>query len=224
MTADFQGLRVKMVDGQVRTTDVTDAAILAAMLTVPREDFVPQERRALAYIDEDIEVAPAGEGRDARYLMEASPFARLVQLADLRDGDRVLDVGCASGYSSAVLAAIAGEVVALESDPTLAAQARETLASQGLGNVTVVEGPLAGGHAARAPYQVILVNGAVDEVPAALLDQLGDGGRLVAVVGTGNAGRAILHVKENGLVSVRHAFNAAVRPLAEFRRTPAFEF
>lgn len=224
MTADFQGLRIKMVDGQVRTTDVTDAAILAAMLTVPREDFVPQQRRALAYIDEDIEVAPAGEGREARYLMEPSPFARLVQLADPRDGDRVLDVGCGTGYSSAVLAAIVGEVVALESDATLAAQARETLASRGLGNVAVVEGPLAAGHAARAPYQVILVNGAVDEVPAALLDQLGDRGRLVAVVGTGNAGRAILHVKENGFVSVRRAFNAAVRPLAEFRRAPAFEF
>ena len=223
MTVDFQELRVKMVDGQVRTTDVTDTAILSAMLAVPREAFVPAVRRAFAYIDEDIELA-ASESAAPRFLMEPSPFARLVQLAGVRPGDTVLDVGCATGYSSAVLSRVAGAVVALESDPALTAQARAVLAAQGCDTVSVVEGPLAAGHAARAPYGVILVNGAVDEVSPALIDQLADGGRLVAVVGEGNAGRATLHVKENGVVSVRHAFNAAVRPLAEFRRAPAFEF
>ena len=224
MTADFHEQRVKMVDGQIRTTDVTDAAILSAMLAVPREEFVPARRRPLAYIDEDIEIAEAGDGRAARYLMEPSPFARLVQLAGVRAGDFVLDVGCGTGYSSAVLARIAGFVVALESDPALAAEANATLAALGCENVAVVEGALAAGHAAQAPYDVIVVEGAVDEIPPALTDQLKDGGRLVAVVGEGNAGRATLWLKEDGVVSARRAFNAAVRPLAEFRRVPAFEF
>jgi protein-L-isoaspartate(D-aspartate) O-methyltransferase len=224
MTVDFQELRVKMVDGQVRTTDVTDAAILDAMLAVPREAFVPAARRAFAYIDEDIELDGSREGGARRFLMEPSPFARLVQLAGVKASDTVLDVGCASGYSSAVFSQLAGSIVALESDPVLASQAREALAAQGCDTVSVVEGPLAAGHPARAPYDVIFVNGAVDEVTPALFDQLADRGRLVAVIGTGNAGRATLHVKENGLVSARHAFNAAVRPLDEFRRAPAFEF
>lgn len=224
MTVDFQELRVKMVDGQVRTTDVTDVAVLDAMLEVPREAFVPAARRAFAYIDEDIELEASQAGGSPRFLMEPSPFARLVQLAGLTARDSVLDVGCVTGYSSAILCRIAASVVALESNSALAAQARETLAAQGCDNVSVVEGPLAAGHPARAPYDVIFVNGAVDEVSPALFDQLADGGRLIAVIGTGNAGRATFHIKENGVVSARHAFNAAIRPLDEFRRAPAFEF
>ncbi|TYR30991.1 protein-L-isoaspartate O-methyltransferase [Mesorhizobium microcysteis] len=218
MTADFQEQRVKMVDGQVRTTDVTDVAILSAMLDLPREDFVPEQRRPLAYIDEDIEVAPG------RYLMEPSPFARLLQLAKIRHTDLVLDVGCGTGYSTAVLSRLASFVVGLESDAELAARAGQTLSSLGCENVSVVEGPLPAGHAEQAPYDVIFVNGAVDELPSSLTDQLKDGGRLVAVLGEGNAGRALLHVKEGGLVSASHGFNAAVRPLPEFRRVQAFQF
>lgn len=218
MTVDFRQQRVKMVDGQVRTNDVTDIPIISAMLSVPREAFVPEHRRPLAYIDEDIEVAPG------RFLMPASPFARLVQLVAPRPGDRVLDVGCGTGYSSAVLSRIAGSVVALESDGALAARAAATLSAEGFDNVSVIEGPLAAGHAAQAPYDVILVEGAVDLVPQALLDQLAEGGRLVAVVGRGNAGRATLHLREGGLMSPRRAFNAAVKPLAEFARAEEFEF
>lgn len=221
MTVDFRELRVRMVDGQVRTTDVTDQPIVSAMLTVPREDFVPAGRRDLAYIDEDI-LLEADAGSGPRYLMEPSPFARLLQLAELRPADVVLDVGCVTGYSSAVLAHIVAKVVALESDSLMAATARRKLS--GHGNVEVVEGPLAAGHPAGAPYDVILVNGAVEEVPAALLDQLAERGRLVTVVGEGNAGRATLYVKDGGFVSSRIAFNAAVMPLAEFARAPEFEF
>ena len=224
MTADFNEQRLKMVDGQVRTTDVTDVAIIDAMLSVPREEFVPARRRPLAYIDEDIEIVAAEDGRPARYLMEPSPFAKLIQLAGIRPGDFVLDVGCGAGYSSAVLSRIASFVVALESDAALAAQANTALSGHGYENVAVVEGALAEGHAAEAPYDVIVLEGAVDAVSQALLDQLKDGGRLVAIVGEGNAGRATLYVKEEGLVSSRHAFDAAVKPLAEFRRAVAFQF
>ncbi len=223
MTVNFQDLRVKMVDGQVRTTDVTDTAILDAMLSVPREAFVPETRRPFAYIDEDIELATSEAG-SRRFLMKPSPFARLVQLAAIRPGDTVLDVGCNCGYSSAVLSRLAKSVVALESDVALAALAREVLQAQGCDNVSVVEGSLAAGHAAGAPYDVIIVNGSVDDVSQALLDQLADSGRLVAVIGEGIAGRAMFYLKEDGVISARQAFNAAGRPLNEFRRIPAFEF
>lgn len=224
MTVDFQQQRVKMVDGQLRTTDVTDVSLLSAMLSVPREDFVPDHRQSIAYIDEDIEIAGAVDGRDARYLMEPSPFAKLAQLAKIRADERVLDVACGAAYSSVVLSRLAGEVVALESHPELCAKARGLISTHSAGNVTLVEGALTAGHPAKAPYDVILVNGAVDELPATLFDQLAEGGRLVGVVGRGNAGRAMVYVKEDGLVSGRVVFNAAVRPLDEFQRTPEFQF
>lgn len=224
MTVDYQELRVKMVDGQVRTTDVTNSAILSAMLSVPRELFVSEPRRPLAYIDEDIEVAPAADGRSARYLMEPSPLARLLQLAEIRFTDRVLDIGTGTGYSAAVLSKIAASVVALESDPSLASAAKATLADLGFANATVVEGALEAGHASSAPYDVIFINGAVDSIPTALFDQLADGGRLVAVVGNGMRARATFFFKDKGVVSERVAFNAAVRPLDAFRSAPAFTF
>jgi protein-L-isoaspartate(D-aspartate) O-methyltransferase len=218
MNADFSELRTKMVDGQVRTTDVTDPAIIEAMLTIPREAFVDERRRALAYIDEDIEIAPR------RYLMEPSPFAKLVQLADIRPGETVLDVGAGTGYSSAVLSRLAGRVVAIESDAALAERARAALAGLAVENVAVVTGPLAAGHAEAAPYDVILLEGAVETLPDALFAALAEGGRLVAVEGHGNAGIARLYLKSGGIVTGRRAFNAAVKPLPGFERTPAFVF
>lgn len=224
MSADFSELRIKMVDGQIRTTDVTDPAILEAMLSVPREAFVDEKRRPLAYIDEDIEIAPARPGLPARYLMEPSPFAKLIQLADVGEHDHVLDVGAGTGYSSAVLSRIAASVVALESDAELAARARKLLAENGHGNVTVVAGKLQEGHPAAAPYDVILIEGAVEQLPESLLAQLREGGRLAVVEGHGNAGVAKLYVKTGGSITGRRAFNAAVKPLSGFERTPAFEF
>ena len=224
MTAEFDERRVRMVDGQLRTTDVNDAALLAAVLAVPREEFVPRARAELAYIDEDIEVAPARADQPPRFLMEPSPFGKLVQLADVQSGDVVLDVGCATGYSAAVLSRLAGSVVALESDADLARQATETLARLGFDNVAVVEGPLGEGYPAEAPYDVILLGGAVDDVPETLLAQLKEGGRLVAVVGRGNAGIAHIYLRTGGQVSGRRVFNAAVRPLPGFARPPAFQF
>ena len=165
MNADFSEQRVKMVDGQIRTTDVTSAPLLEAMLAVPREAFVPAKRRNLAYIDEDILISDEREGAP-RYLMEPSPFAKLAQLAEIRPGDAVLDVGAGTGYCAAVLSRLARSVVALESDDSLAEQATSALASLGYDNVSVVRGALPAGHPAGAPYDVIFVGGSVEELPA----------------------------------------------------------
>lgn len=224
MITDFSEQRVKMVDGQIRTTDVTDAALLAAMLSVPREAFVSAGSRDLAYIDDDIQIAPPAESRPARYLMEPSPFAKLVQLAAVTPDDFVLDIGTGSGYSAAVLSRLASSVVALESDASLAESAGATLSELGYDNVAVVQGALTDGYTAEAPYDVILLGGAVDTIPEALFDQLKEGGRLVAVEGQGNAGTARLFLKSAGIVTSRSAFNAAIRPLPGFERTPVFEF
>jgi protein-L-isoaspartate(D-aspartate) O-methyltransferase len=223
MEVDYAQHRLRMVDGQLRTTDVTDAAILEAMLVVPREEFVDPARRALAYIDEDVPTASA-DGAPRRYLMEPSPFAKLVQLADIGPGDFVLDVGCGTGYSSAVLSRLASSVVALETDPDLADRAAATLTRLGFDTVAVVKGPLAQGYAAEGPYDVIVLGGAVEFVPDALLAQLKDGGRLVAVEGTGNSGKARLYVKADGIITGRSVFNAAIKPLPGFERVRTFQF
>ncbi len=223
MSADFAELRVKMVDGQIRTEDVTHVPLLEAMLDVPREMFVPESRKSFAYLDNDLLIA--GEpGAQRRYLMEPAPFAKLVQLAEIGKGDKVLVVGTASGYSAAILSRLARSVVALESDASLAERAETTLKALGCDNVVVVRGPLTGGHREAAPYDVIVIEGCVQKVPEALLDQLADRGRLVAIEGQGNAGTAQIYLKADGVTTGRRAFNAAVKPLPGFERAPAFEF
>ncbi len=215
---DFETARTRMVDNQIRTTDVTSHSVLSAFLAVPREVFVPDNKKALAYIDDDIQVAPG------RFVMEPSPLAKLLQLAEITSGDFVLEVGAGSGYVSALLSVLAGSVVALESDEGLVASATAALSANGYDNVAVVGGDLKAGYAAEAPYDVIFVNGAVEEVPVALLEQRRDGGRRVAVVGYGNASAAKLYVKENGMVSERFAFNTSVKPLPGFEKAETFEF
>jgi protein-L-isoaspartate(D-aspartate) O-methyltransferase len=215
---DFEAARIKMVDNQIRTTDVTSHSVLEAFFSVAREDFLPEQVKPLAYIDSDVEMAPG------RYLMEASPLAKLLQMAAVTKSDRVLEVGTGTGYVAALLSRVAGSVVALESDAVLAEQAGATLASKNCPNVKVVTGELEKGYAADAPYDLIFVNGAVEEVPAALLEQLAEGGRLVAVVGYGNAARAMLLLSEQGAVSETARFNISVRPLPGFRKAKEFVF
>jgi len=215
---DFEAARTKMVDNQVRTTDVTSHSVLKAFYTVPREAFVPAKAKSLAYIDTDIEV---GAGR---FLMEASPLAKLLQLGTITKDDVVLEVGTGSGYATAILSMIAGSVVSLESDEALNASAGETLSALGYDNVAVVSGALEAGYAGEAPYDVIFINGAIEEVPAALLEQLRDGGRLIAVVGYGNAAQAKVFVREQGAISEGSFFNASVKPLPGFRKAKEFVF
>jgi protein-L-isoaspartate(D-aspartate) O-methyltransferase len=221
---DFTQLRRTMVDGQIRVNDVTDPRIIDAMLELPRERFVPEARASLAYLDEDPLVREAAAGRPARYLIEPMAFAKLVQALDLAAGDSVLDVGCATGYSAAVLGRLAGRVIALEQDEELAARARRLLAELGTGNVEVVTGPLAAGAPGKGPYDAILLNGSVEVVPEALFAQLADGGRLGAVVRSGPMGRAILHVRIGGAVSKRPLFDATIPPLPGFAAPRQFVF
>ena len=214
--AAFEALRVKMVDGQLRTTDVTSHPVLDAFLSVPRELFVPAAKNDLAYLDADIDL---GNGR---FLMEASPLAKLIQLAEIKPTDTVLDVGCASGYGAAILGHIAAKVIAVEENAALAEMAKANLQSLNAANVEVVVGALTGGHAAKGPFNVIVVEGAIDSLPASLFDQLADGGRLVAVEGEGLSGIARVHVKSGKTVSARRGFNLSVKPLPGFRPEPVF--
>lgn len=218
---DFTQARRTMVDGQVRVNDVTDAALIAAMLEVPREKFVPEARANLAYIDDDLCVLEASGAKPARYLMEPMVLARMLQALEIGPDAKVLDVGCATGYSAAVLSRIAGSVVALEEDASLAASAKRIL--RGV-NVEVVSGKVSAGWAAGAPYDAILVGGAAEEIPAALTAQLRDGGRLAAVIRKDSAARAMLYVRTGDHVSTRRLFDAAIPPLPGFEAPKTFVF
>ena len=224
MGTDYQEPRQKMVDNQIRTTDVTSHSVLKAFLTVAREDFVPTPLKPLAYIDTDIQISAGGPDGVGRYVMEASPLAKMLQLAQITRDHVVLDIGCGSGYSAALLSLLAGSVVAVESDAALAEAASERLSDGGYDNVAVVTGELEKGYAAEGPYDIIFLNGAVEFVPPALFDQLREGGRLVAAVGLGLSAQAYLFVKDGGVVSGRPAFNISVKPLPGFRKAEEFVF
>jgi protein-L-isoaspartate(D-aspartate) O-methyltransferase len=221
---DFATARRSMVDSQVRTSDVTDPRISAAMLELPRERFVAQSNADLAYADLDVPVAGAKPGQPVRRLLKPMVLAKLVQAAAVKADDHVLDVGCAAGYSGALLARLARSVVALEEDPSLAKLAAENLAAVGARNVTVVTGPLTQGWPAAAPYDVIFVDGAVETVPDVLSSQLKDGGRLVAVVGAPPAGRAMVYRSVRGDVSGWPVFDASAPLLPGFAIPPTFVF
>jgi protein-L-isoaspartate(D-aspartate) O-methyltransferase len=218
---DFAAARRMMVDCQVRTSDVTDQRIIAAMQDLPRERFVPERNASLAYLDLDVAVTA---GTPARRLLKPMVLAKLVQAAEIGPQDRVLDVACATGYSTALLARLARNVVALEEDATLARHARENLAAVGAVNAEVVSGSLPDGWQAGAPYDVIFMNGAAEVVPDRLLRQLAEGGRLVGVVGRAPASKAVLYLATGGQASALPVFDAAAPPLPGFAEPPAFVF
>jgi protein-L-isoaspartate(D-aspartate) O-methyltransferase len=219
--SQFSIARRTMLDNQIRTADVTDAAVLAAFGSVPREAFVAPELQPLAYTDLALRLTPGAPGR---WLMAASPLAKLIQLANAGPTDTALVVGSGSGYSVAILAAIAASVVGLEEDDALVASSTATLAGLGIANATIVKGALTEGVSKTAPYNVIFVEGAVDILPETLTAQLADGGRLVVVEGHGGSGCARIYTKTAGLVTGRNAFNCAAKPLPGFERKPEFVF
>ena len=221
---DFDAARARMVACQIMPGNVADPRLIDALARVPRERFAPEAKRAAAYVDEDLELAPG------RYMMEPAVFARLVAGAPVNEGDTVLDVGCATGYSTAVLGLVAAAAIGIEADAGFAAHAGDLLAELGIDNAVVVNRPLEDGYAEQAPYDVIVIGGAVDAVPEALTDQLAEGGRLVAVVrgpgaaGANRTGKAVRTLKRRGGLSRRTLFDAAVPLLPGFERDAGFVF
>ncbi len=225
--SNFTVERHNMVESQIRTCAVTNPRLLAALREVPREAFVPPSLRSLAYVDAPLQVEAARDGHAARYLLTPMVFAKLAQLAEIRPNDKLLDVGAATGYSSAVLAKLAASVVALECDAGLAAVAKDTLAAQhvdSVDSVDIVEGPLDGGAPDKGPFGVIFVNGRLAVRPDTLLAQLAPGGRLVAVMGGDAGAKARLFQKTDGCVREVAAFNAGCPLLPGFEARPAFVF
>lgn len=216
---DYFAARHTMVQNQIRTNRVTDPKIIAAMSELPRERFAPDWARGIAYVDEDI---PLNGGR---YLIEPLTSALLLQAAEINADDVVLDVGCGTGYISAISARIASAVVALESDAELAARAGATLADLGIETATIVVGPLREGWPAQAPYDVIVFGGAVSAIPAKIVEQLAQGGRMVVVITEDKGlGCGTLLLRQGGTVSRRAIFEAAIPVLPEFALEPTFRF
>jgi protein-L-isoaspartate(D-aspartate) O-methyltransferase len=214
----FAAQRLNMIDAQVRANDVTDPRIHAAMSEVAREKFVPAAQRALAYADVPVEVSPG------RYLLDPRTFAKMLALSGVCPEDKVLDVGCATGYSSAVLARLAHTVVALEQDANLVRLSSELLPAAGAANAVPTQGVLSQGIKAEAPYDLIFVNGAIQAPPEALLSQLAEGGRLVAILSEGVRSHAVKFVREQGRIGSWAAFDATVPTLVGFSKTVGFVF
>lgn len=221
---DFATARTTMVDCQIRPSDITDHRLLQAFSSVPRDEFVPARARDFAYIDEDIVIEASAGSSSSRYLMAPRALAKLIDLANVGEQDIVLDVGCGSGYSSAVLSKLCDSVVALEVNPDLAATAESTLQELSYDNAVVVTGSLKEGYPGEGPYDVIFVGGSVGELSEPLKNQLKDGGRLVVVEGMGNAAVARLYTNHGGIINGRSAFNLAVKPLPGFEKKAEFAF
>ena len=215
---DYAVQRLNMVESQVRANDVTDVRIHDAMRVIPRERFVPAAKRALAYADAAVEIVPG------RYLLDPRTFAKLAQLAEIAGTDVILDIGCGSGYSAAVLAKLGRRVTGLEQDAELVRVASDMLPAVGVSNAAVVQGGLAEGHRAGAPYDVIFVEGAIEFVPDGLSSQLAEGGRLVAVMQNGPQGHGCLFLREAGRLGRRQAFDASAPLLPGFRQAAEFVF
>ena len=217
----FATARQKMVDGQVRPSDVTDSRIIDAMMAVPREAFVPESKRALAYLDLDLDVSDGGA---RRFLIKPAVLAKLLQAAEIKETDRVLVVGCASGYAAAVIAQFAPHVGGTESEAALAARAKEIMAGLGCGNIAIQTTAAIDGNPADAPYDVIVLNGATEIIPERLYAQLRSGGRLVGVFATSQPARATIVTCSHGDFGHRTLFDAAAPVLPGMERVAAFVF
>lgn len=205
-----------MVDSQVRPSDVTRYPIIEAMLTIPREVYVPQGAREAAYVGESLPLGPR------RVILEPRTFAKLLDGLEVGPGDVVLDVGCGLGYSTAVLAWMADFVAGLEDDEARAEEAQSILSDQGVDNAAVVTGPLTEGVAKSGPYDVILIEGGIERLPDAIAEQLKEGGRIGAIFAEGALGVARIGVKIGGRVNWRYAFNAGAPVLPGYEKAAAF--
>jgi protein-L-isoaspartate(D-aspartate) O-methyltransferase len=220
--SDFSTARLKMVDGQVRPSDVTDVRIIDAMLAIPREAFVPEAQRPLAYLDLDIDVSGGGSAK--RFLLRPAVTAKLLQAAEIKETDEVLVAGCASGYVAALAARLARRVTATECDSSLAAKAKAVFDTLALGNVTLKTAAVAEGDSANAPFDVIFLNGATEIVPEGLYRQLKEGGRLVGAYALALPQRATIVTRAHGDFGHRALFDTAIPVLPGLERPAAFVF
>ncbi len=218
--AQFAKARLNMVDSQILPNRVTDQNVINAMGSLPREQFLPNSARSLAYADDSVLI------ENGRYMMQPMVLARLLDIAEIKKSDVALAIGCASGYGTAVLANLVDTVVAVEPDSSLRAKAERYLADLEIDNVVIIDGKFADGHAKEAPYDLIFIDGAVPEVPDTIARQLSDGGRLVAVeMPAGNpVGRGILMSRYGDAFSKRDVFDAVEPVLPGFEKEPEFTF
>jgi protein-L-isoaspartate(D-aspartate) O-methyltransferase len=221
---DFTSLRETMVASQIRPNRVTNTRLLAALLTTPREAYLPADLQPLAYVGQDIPLSSAFQEAGGRFVLSPMVFAWLVQAAAVKAADRVLDLGAATGYSAAVLAGLAARVTAVEENGVLAAFAQKVLAKQGITNVNFVTGPLTAGAPQDAPFDVIIVNGSITRIPDELAGQLAEGGRLAAVTGKGAGSKLRLYEKTGGVLRNRIVEDAGAPCLPGFEEKPVFVF
>ena len=210
--------RTHMVDSQVRPNGVNDTGLISALLELPREKFVGPAQAKLAYAESRLALAPG------RYLTEPMILAKLIYFAEIGSDDHVLVVGAATGYATAIIARLAASVVGVEDNADLASQATSNLMALGLNGAKIVIGPLTEGAAASGPFDVIIIDGAVETVPAALTDQLKDKGRLLAVVTDGGTSRGTLFVRAGHAIGKRAVFDAFTASLPGFERPKGFSF
>ncbi len=215
---DFATARTTMVDCQVRPSDVTKYPIIEALLAIPREEFVPEQRKAVAYSGAHLDL---GAGR---VLLDARTFAKMLEAANIQPDEMVLDLGCGLGYSSAIIAHMAEAVICVEENEELAAEATNILAANSVDNAVVITAPLTEGAPKHGPYDVIITEGAVEDIPDALLSQIKEGGRIVTIVVQGNRGDCMVGFKHGDQIDWRRSFAATAPVLAGFEKKPEFKF
>lgn len=221
---DARTQRHNMVESQIRPSDVTDRRIIRAMTEVSRETFVPAQHRAVAYMDNAVPLVISGEGRVVRSMLAPRTLAKMIQLARIEPDNAVLDIGTATGYTAVVLSHLARKVVAVESDLAMAELAKAALATEKIRNASIITGPLNAGSRNDGPFDAIVVEGAVNDVSQDLLDQLKEGGRLVAILAKGAAGKATVWSRSHGSYTAREDFDATAGTLPGFEKQAAFIF
>ncbi len=220
---DYTAARKTMVDCQIRPSGVTHLAIIDAMLDIPRENFVGEPQKPLAYIDEDLPLEMTADSAQ-RFLLEPTIFARLLQLAEIQPGSIVLDIGCATGYSTAVISKLCSSVVALEEDNSLSKLAGENLAELEIDNAVVVNGPLSKGYSKEGPFDAIVIAGGVEQVGQTILEQLKNGGKLVTILADNRPGRAVQYLRDGENFTAVAYFDSSVKMLPGFVKAKEFEF